>query len=179
MLLDLLDDSRVHIDLRASGMLAVVGHDPTLVAVPDAARIDADVVGADVDAPVALRFAVSNIDPPLDLRAADREKLRANLRSPEVLDAGRSPFVEVVGRYAGTLSQGTLSGDLWIRGARRAFAVPIDVDREGDRFVATGSWEGALSALGVKPFRALFGALTLADWVRLRIDARLRVVVRP
>jgi polyisoprenoid-binding protein YceI len=175
MQLDLLDDSRVFIDLRATGLLAAVGHDPTLVAVPDAARIDVDVEHADVDAPVAVRFAVKNIEPPLDLKDADRDKLRANLLSADVLDVARFAAVELRGRYVGTLARGTLSGDLTIRGVARAIAVPVDVEREADRFVVSGEWQGALSALGIKPFRALLGALKLADWVRLRLDARLAI----
>jgi polyisoprenoid-binding protein YceI len=161
--------------LRAIGLLAAVGHDPTLVAVPDAARIEVDVAPGDVDAPLVVRFAAANIEPPLDLRAADRDKLRANLLGPDVLDAARCGGVELRGRYVGTLAQGTLSGDLVIRGAARAIAFPVDVEREADRIVATGAWEGRLSALGVKPFRALLGALKLDDWVRLRLDARLAI----
>jgi len=172
MLLDLLDESRVFIDLRASGLLAPAGHDPTLVAVPEAARIDADVEHGDVDAPVAVRFEAHRIEPPLELRDADRDKLRANLLGPDVLDAGRHPAVAFAGRYVGTLSVGTLTGDLTIRGSSRPIAIPVDVDREGTQIVATGQWEGTLSALGIRPFRALLGALKLADWVRLRIDAR-------
>ena len=175
MLLDLLDDTRVFIDLRAIGLLAVAGHDPTLVAVPDAARIDVDVAHGDVDAPLVVRFAAANIEPPLDLRAVDRDKLRAHLLGPDVLDAARCGGVELRGRYAGTLAQGTLSGDLVIRGAARAIAFSVDVEREADRMVATGAWEGRLSALGVKPFRALLGTLRLDDWVRLRLDARLAI----
>jgi polyisoprenoid-binding protein YceI len=175
MLLDLRDDSRVFIDLRATGLLGAVGHAPTLVAVPDTACIEVDVEHSDVDAPVAVRFAVANIEPPLDLRDADRDRLRANLLGPDVLDGARFDAIELRGRYAGTLSQGTLTGDLAIRGASRGIALSIDVEREANAIVATGSWEGRLTALGVTPFRAFFGALSLADWVRLRLDARLAI----
>jgi polyisoprenoid-binding protein YceI len=175
MRLDLLDDSRVFIDLRASGLLAGVAHDPTLVAVPELVAIDADLEHGDVDAPVSVRFAAADIEPPLELRDADRDKMRANLLGPEVLDASHHPRIELRGRYVGTLAEGTLSGDLEIRGRSRAIAMPVDVEREANRLIVRGSWEGPLSALGVKPFRALLGALKLADWVRLRLDARLLI----
>jgi polyisoprenoid-binding protein YceI len=175
MRLDLLDDSRVFIDLRASGLLAGVAHDPTLVAVPEPAAIDVDLEHGDVDAPVHVRFAAAEIEPPQELKGADRDKLRANLLGPEVLDASHHARIELRGRYVGTLAQGTLSGDLEIRGRPRAIAIPVDVEREASRLIATGSWEGTLSALGIKPFRALLGALKLADWVRIRLDARLAI----
>ena len=38
--------------------------------------------------------------------------------------------------------------------------------------VATGTWEGRLTELGIKPFKALLGAIKLDDWVSLRVDAR-------
>jgi hypothetical protein len=45
---------------------------------------------------------------------------------------------------------------------------------EGDVTVVTGTWESTLNALGIKPFKALLGALKLEDWVRLRVEAKLR-----
>jgi hypothetical protein len=51
----------------------------------------------------------------------------------------------------------------------------VRVARDGDRFIAAGRWEGKLSALGVKPFKALLGALKLEDWICLRLQARFKV----
>jgi len=49
----------------------------------------------------------------------------------------------------------------------------LTVASEGRAFLVTGAWEGRLTDLGVKPFRALLGALRLEDWIRLRVEARL------
>jgi hypothetical protein len=47
------------------------------------------------------------------------------------------------------------------------------LQRAGSDLVARGTWEGRLTDLGIKPFRALMGALKLEDWVRLRLEAKL------
>ena len=39
--------------------------------------------------------------------------------------------------------------------------------------LARGAWEGRLTDLGIKPFKALLGALKLEDWIRLRLEASL------
>jgi hypothetical protein len=38
--------------------------------------------------------------------------------------------------------------------------------------VATGAWEGRLTDLGIRPFKALLGAIKLEDWIAVRLDAR-------
>jgi polyisoprenoid-binding protein YceI len=171
-----LDDAAcVRVDLRATGLLGGLGHDPTLTA--RAGRLEVEFTeGADV--PVHGRFAVEAIEVPGDIPAADRRKMRENMLSRDVLDAERFPAVEFRGRYAGTLEGGTLSGDLVVRGAPRPVSMPVRVAREGDLYTATGRWEGKLTALGVKPFKALLGALKLEDRVVLRLEARFKAAPR-
>jgi polyisoprenoid-binding protein YceI len=168
MRLELSPESRVHIDLRATGLLRAVGHDPTLTARPEAATIDLDV------GDVSVRFPVRDITPPEDLSPSDRGKMTDNLRSAEVLDAARFPVVAVQARYEGGIDGGRLTGQLVVRGAPRHFAMEIRTRREGEDYVATGAWEGTLTDLGIKPFKALFGALKLSDWIRVRVEAWLR-----
>ncbi len=183
--------TRVLIDLRATGPLAVLGHDLTLTARAEGVRVDvgADVgasvgasagvgVGADaasvaVDALVEARFAVTDIDPPAGISSTDRAKMRENLLSRDVLDARRHPAITLRGRYAGNLKEGTLRGDLVVRGVARAVAMPVRAMRDGERLTVTGRWEGRLTDLGIKPFKALLGALKLEDWIVLRLEARL------
>jgi len=161
----------VLVDLRATGLLRAVGHDPTLAARPDPVAIEVE--GETLDVPLTVRFPATSIEPPRDIPSSDREKMRENLLGRDVLDANRHPAVEFRGRYSGTLDAGRLAGDLSIRGALRRLEMPVSIRREGDAFVATGTWEGRLTDLGVKPFKALLGALKLEDWARLRLDARL------
>jgi hypothetical protein len=167
MRLELSPDSRVLVDLEATGLLRAVGHDPTLTARPRPATIDTD--GGDV----ALVFRVRDVEPPADLSPSDREKMLDNLRSREVLDAERFPEVEVRGRYEGTMEGGTLAADVVVRGAPHRIRVPLRAAAEDGGYAVTGTWEGTLTDLGIKPFKALLGALKLKDWIRLRVDARL------
>jgi hypothetical protein len=170
--------SRVFIDLRATGPLAVLGHDPTLVARPEPFSIEvADPTGAPaggpVEATIEARFAVESIEPPAGISASDRARMRENLLSRDVLDASRHPAITLRARYTGTIEAGTLTGDLTVRGAPRPLSMPVRVTLDGAAWTLTGRWEGRLTALGVKPFKALLGALKLEDWIVLRLEARL------
>jgi len=169
MRLELQDASRVLVDLRASGILRAAGHDPTLVARPEPFAIDFEPGGSDLA--VDVRFRAATIRPPDDIPASDRAKMVDHMRGAEVLEVARFPSIDLHGRYSGTLDGGTLTGDLELRGVARPITMVVHVAHEGERFLATGSWEGKLTSLGVKPFKALFGALRLEDWVRLRLEA--------
>jgi YceI-like domain len=173
MRFELSPDSRVFIDLRATGLLRAVGHDPTLSARPEAASVDLD------DGRVTLRFRVADIEPQGDMTEADRRKMIDNMRSAEVLDAGRFPVVEVRARYEGTAEGGELRGELVVRGQAHRVVVAMKSTKQWDVVVAAGTWEGKLTDLGIKPFRALLGALKLENWIRLRIEARLRIPSPP
>jgi hypothetical protein len=168
MRLELSPDSRVLVDLQATGLLRAVGHDPTLTARPRPATVDTDA------GDVAIVFRVRDVEPPADLSPSDREKMVDTLRSREVLDAERFPEVEVSGRYEGTMEGGTLAAEVIVRGAPHRIRVPLRVAGRGDGYAVTGTWEGALTDLGIKPFKALLGALRLKDWIRLRIEASFR-----
>ncbi len=165
--------SCVLIDLRATGPLAMLGHDPTLTARPVGLSIDvAEEDGGGIDAPVEARFAVASIEPPAGISGSDRARMRDNMLSRDVLDVARHPEIVLRGRYAGTLEEGRLAGVLVVRGSPRAITVPLRVLRDGRAFAVRGRWEGRLTELGVRPYKALLGALKLDDWIALRIDAR-------
>jgi hypothetical protein len=167
----LVDGSRVRIALRASGLLRALAHSPTLTAKPDA--LTADYLADEGEGHVSAIFRASAIEVPRDLSISDREKMRDNLLGAEVLDASRFPTIEFRGRYAGTLDGGALTGDLTVRGSVRHVALAIRVTRAEAMFVASGSWEGKLTDLGIKPFKALLGAIKLEDWIALHVEARL------
>jgi polyisoprenoid-binding protein YceI len=173
MRFELSPDSRVFIDLRATGLLRAVGHDPTLSARPAPATLDLD------DGQVTLRFPVADIEPQGDIGESDRNRMMDNMRSAEVLDATRFPVIELRGRYEGTADGGALRGELVVRGQPHRLAVTLRATKQWDVVVATGTWEGKLTDLGIKPFKALLGALKLEDWIRLRVEARLRIPSTP
>jgi len=162
-------DSRVLVDLRATGLLRAVAHDPTLIAVPEPASLEvAD--GEPVDVPITAIFRSDRIVLPTDLDPSERERMRDNLRGGDVLDSARFPTLTWQGRYMGTIEAGRLDGDLSVRGVAHPVRLDVRVTPRGGGRLAQGSWEGRLSALGIKPFRALMGALRLQDWIRLRLE---------
>lgn len=169
---ELCPDSCVRVDLRATGILKAVGHNPTLTCAPEWLEIG-EAAGDAIDVPVSARFRVDAIEPPADIAASDRDRMRDNLRGAEVLDVARFPTIELRARYTGTLEAGTLSGDLVVRGAPRPIRMDVRIASDGERYAVAGTWEGKLTDLGVKPFKALLGALKLVDWIRIRLDARL------
>lgn len=173
MNLELTRESLVLVDLRATGLLRAVGHDPTMRAHPEPATVTVGDEGGPVDVALQVRFRADAIEAPPDVPPADRAKMLENMRSADVLDAGRHPYIDFRGRYRGDLERGELAGELLVRGAAHPVAIAVHVARDGDAFVARGTWEGKLTALGVRPFRALLGALKLDDWARLRLEARL------
>ncbi len=169
----LLDQSRVLVDLRATGLLRGLAHDPTLTACPG--RISVDMASGEIDSAVFAVFAVDAIEPPGGMSAADRGRMLENLRGRDVLDSARFPSIELRGRYRGTLDAGTLAGELVVRGVPRPISMAVSVTRATGKLVASGTWEGRLTTLGIKPFRALLGALKLEDWIRLRLEATFSV----
>ena len=174
MRLQLTADSRVTIELRAAGLLRAVGHEPTLVAAPEPMVLEvmqAAVPSQPIEVALDVVFRVDRIDPPADIGRSDRDRMRDNLRGAEVLDAKRFPTLSLHGSYRGSFEQGRLEGDLVIRGARKPVEFDVRIARAGGRLVATGTWEGRLTELGIRPFRALMGALRLDDFLRLRVEA--------
>jgi hypothetical protein len=169
----LLDQSRVLVDLRAAGLLRGLAHDPTLTARPG--RVSVDTASGKIDSAVFAVFAVDAIEPPSGMSAADRDRMLENLRGRDVLDSARFPSIELSGRYRGTLDAGTLAGELVVRGVPRPISMAVIVTRATGKLVASGAWEGRLTTLGIKPFRALLGALKLEDWIRLRLEATFGV----
>jgi polyisoprenoid-binding protein YceI len=174
MHIEIRSESRVAIDLRSAGLLRAAGHDPTLHARVSAWTVEVD-DAADVNVPIEVTFRAEDIDPPTDCGPSDRAKMRDNLLGPDVLDARRFPAIPFRGRYVGTLDAGRLSGDLHLRGIPRHIAFDVVGQRTngaaGSTLDARGTWQGRLTELGIKPFTALFGAVRLDDWIRLRLEA--------
>jgi hypothetical protein len=176
MHLELAPPSCVLVDLRASGLLRAVGHDPTLVARPELPLVLPETGEGDaIDLPVEARFRADGIEPPHSIPEADRAKMREHMLGPEVLDARRHPAIDFRGRYRGTLAHGALVGHLVVRATPRPIELPLRATRAGDVLSVAGAWEGTLTELGIKPFKALLGALKLDDWLRLRVDVRVMV----
>ena len=165
--------SRVFVDVRSKGLVSALDHELTFAASPDSFALrGVDASGA-IDVDVVVRVPVARFDPPEHASRFDRDKMTDNLRGKEVLDMARWPALVFRGRYSGTIVDGRLAGDLEVRGAPRPIALDVVVTRASDVLHVEGVWEGTLGDLGIKPYKALFGALKLADWIRIRIAISL------
>jgi hypothetical protein len=107
--------------------------------------------------------------------ARDVEQTRSNMLGPRLLQAERYPSVAVRGQ-AVTGSTGELDLDLVFEIAGRVaeLAVPAHLRRSEDTLEVSGTLVLSHAALGLTPFRALFGALQVAD----QVDVEYRIVAR-
>ena len=169
-ILNLQPSSTVAIDLKATGVLSAFAHDRAFVASAPSLQLDVGEAGS-LDVPVAVALPTASLQPqPDDLKAADRALIMRNLHGKEVLHSERFPTLNFSGRYRGDWETGVLAGDLNVRGRPVPLAFRVQAHRDGDGVTATAKWEGTLTELGIKPFKALLGAIRLKDWARLRLE---------
>ncbi len=149
----------------------MMDHDVTLSAGLEPCSLDGVGEGEGAfDVAVEGSLRAVDLEPPRDLSPGDREKMHRNLLDRDVLDAARWPALSFAGRFAGTREKGTLGGQLVVRGEPRAVSFAVTITEEGGKLRARGIWEGALRDLGIKPFKALLGAVRLEDWIRIRLE---------
>jgi len=103
---------------------------------------------------------------------------RKNMLSSKLLNGSKYSTIQVKGTggpKTGTKS-GTLKVSVKILGRRKSLNLPVALNLKGDTLIASGSRKLSHRELGLKPFSALFGALKVADGMRLkyRVVARLK-----
>jgi polyisoprenoid-binding protein YceI len=172
--LRLLSSSRAMVDVRSRGIMGALEHELTFTAKATCGAI-AVATEESIDVPIEASIDVASIDPPQDASRGDREKMLDNLRGPDTLDMKRWPSLTFRGRYEGSLDRGKLAGDLVVRGMPRRVSFDVRVTKSDGGYRADATWEGTLTDLGIKPFAALFGALKLRDWCRIRLELDLAV----
>jgi polyisoprenoid-binding protein YceI len=167
----------LHLRTGRDGVAARAGHDLLIEMRSWSGSIevsDGDPLRADVAVEVALdSFEVlQGYGGVVPLSERDRADITAN--ALRMLDASAHPVATFTStRVVTTDLGGTVDGDLTVRGETR----PLTFD-----VVPTGpaSWQATArvlqSAFGIEPYRALFGALRLADSVRIEVtvDPRSR-----
>jgi hypothetical protein len=167
--------SRAFVEVRSKGIMGALEHDVTFSA-PVAPMTIAGVPDGDsIDVPIEAAIDIAQISPPAHASRFDRDKMLHNLRGDETLDMKRWPAIDFRGRYTGTLERGSLAGDLVVRGTPRRVTFDVRVTKRDGGLRADASWEGTLTSLGIKPFKALFGALKLHDFCRIRLEADFSV----
>lgn len=171
--LKVLPSSRIMVDVRSKGILGALEHEITFGAPAEACVIASVPESGRFEAGVAAKLAVAALEPPADASRFDRDKMLENLRGDDTLAMKRWPELELRGRYEGDLEGGTLRGELTVRGTPRPIAFDVRVTKRGEGYRADARWEGTLTQLGVKPFKALLGALQLRDFCRIRLAVDL------
>ncbi|GLZ14419.1 hypothetical protein Acsp04_46540 [Actinomadura sp. NBRC 104425] len=166
------DDGRLLIKTSRSGLGRRAGHDLTIeatrwrgTAVVGGGPGDSSVeVAVDVDG-LRVREGTGGV---LPLSDDDREKIAANMR--EILRAGEHPQITFRStRVGGTPERFTVEGELTVAGRTEPLTVTAAAD--GDRL--TGEATVKQTRWGIKPYSAFFGALKLADDVRISFDLTL------
>jgi len=157
------------------GVAASVGHDLVLEATSWSADItvgDDDTVKVDAAADLAtlvVRQGLRGVKP-----LSDRDKREIAHTARTLLDTDHQPKATFgstsVTRDGNT---GTIAGELTIRGATRPFTLTVS-ETEPDHVTAGG--ELSQSDFGIKRYTAFFGALKLADRVRVEVEVDLTSV---
>lgn len=127
-----------------------------------------------VDDPVRREQAGERFSSPIS--DAAREGTRSNMLSDAILDAARHPEIVIEGRWIeGSLPQGTVDSTITMRGMKRHYAFPVDVDIQPESVKATGTLQLAQTDFGIIPLSILGGSIKVAD----RIDLQYSLVFIP
>jgi hypothetical protein len=161
------DDGTLSVRTGRTGTVAKAGHDLLIEVRAWSATLDLDAPRLTLDADATSLHVVEGTG---GIKALDDDDLASIRRTIDdrVLERRDIAFRSTeVQRTDGGLA---VRGDLTLAGTTRP--ITFDLALEGDRL--TGSAVVTQSAWGIKPYSALFGALKVADDVRVEIDAHLR-----
>ena len=123
-----------------------------------------------------LRRTAAGPDFPDNLTEADREGTRRNLLGPALLDTARFPVLHLDGVGLEETAGGYVAtARIDAAGVSREIRVPVAVEWDGGELVARGSFVVTHAEIGLVPFSAALGALS----VREEIEVDYRLVARP
>lgn len=182
-------ESLLAVRVYRAGSLAGAGHNHLLathelsgaIYVPEeplqsTCRVAFPLQSLTVDEP-ALRAADRSGDFSAPVPESARAGTRAHALEPDQLDAADHPLIELrcveLTRAAGADAvQARL--EVEVRGATYPLTLTLHYALEGERLSVEGETELLQSALGIKPYSALLGALQVRDAVRVQLQLRAR-----
>lgn len=98
-----------------------------------------------------------------------KEGTRKNMLSPALLDSERFPDVWLVATAAeGTRESPLVTTLIGVKDRQHEIKIPVSIQYEGARLVATGEFAVKQTDLGLTPFSALLGALQVQDELRVK-----------
>ncbi|MCG6976547.1 MAG: YceI family protein [Acidiferrobacterales bacterium] len=180
--------SLVIIHVSRAGMASALGHDHLI----SSRQLSGTATYASAELPrsqFSLQLLVNTLvvdDPVLRKQAGGkyakavsesaRESTRRNMLSDKVLDAAVFGEINVQGRWqSGNLTNGRLALSVSLHGVRREMNVPVQIEIDAGKLIATGKFQVRQSDFAIKPFTTLAGALAVADM----IEVNYRIVLTP
>lgn len=176
------DRSVVTLLVRRAGPLARLGHNHVITSAQESGRawlgpepsesgfeIRLPVIAFVVDEPAARLAAGAEFAG--ELPAEAREGTYRNMLRAEVLDGERHPEVVVrASRISGTWQQPVVVARITLRGTTRDVEVPVELQRDPQSLLATGTLRIRQSDFGITPFSVGGGAIQVADDVDVRFE---------
>ena len=161
------DDGTLSVRTGRTGTVAKAGHDLLIHVNAWSATLDLEAPRVTLDADATSLHVIEGTGGMKSLDEDDRANIRQTI-DDEILKRLDIQFRSTeVERTDGGLA---VRGDLTLVGTTRPIAFDLTLDDgrvSGSALVAQTAW-------GMKPYSALFGALKVADEVRVEIDARLQ-----
>ena len=161
------DDGTLSVRTGRTGTVAKAGHDLLIHVNAWSATLDLDAPRLTLDADATSLHVIEGTGGMKSLDEDDRANIRQTI-DDEILKRADIRFRSTeVERTDGGLA---VRGELTLVGVTR----PVAFDLALDDGHVSGAAVVTQTAWGMKPYSALFGALKVADEVRVEIDARLQ-----
>lgn len=174
--------SEIRIRVYKSGALARFGHNHVITITnlegtvwlgetPAESAVDLTFPAAHLVVDDPAKRAAAGKEFPGELDADAIAGTRRNMLSEELLDAARHPRIavramEVHGEYPSL----SVVAEVTVRGLTREIVFPIEVIREPARIFANGATKVTHTDLGLTPFSAMLGALSVKDEFELEYE---------
>jgi polyisoprenoid-binding protein YceI len=166
--------SRFTVRAFATGMLASMGHNPTIAIrnFSGEATLDA---AAPENASLHIQVRADSLEVTDDIKRSERMEME-NLMNQKVLEVARYPTIGFDGtvRSANQLSEGrfqiAMDGNLSLHGTTGRVPVAVQVTLTGDVLRASGEFTLLQSSFSIKPVSVAGGALKLKDELKFAFD---------
>ncbi len=174
------DASLVRILVYRGGTLASAGHNHVIVSRHLNGKVyeHKDVARSGFE--LVMPATLLEVDPP-DLRREEgaefppevpesaKQGTRKNMLSEALLDSERYPGVTISATaVAGTRESLLATALVGVKDRQHEIRVPVAVQHEGERLIASGEFKVKQTELGLKPLSALMGALQVQDELKVK-----------
>ncbi len=166
--------SRLTVRAFASGVLAALGHNPTIAIRSYTGEVDFD-PAEPAQSSIRFRIRADSLEVTDDIKSSDRREIES-LMNQKVLEVSKYPEILFEGRAASAEPQGegryrmTMNGNLSLHGATRGLPVTAQVAQTGEMIRAYGEFSILQSDYGIAPISVAGGGLKLKDELKFAFD---------